>query len=254
MAKGKLFIEEFIQQFKSPSEILIRDIKEFYENVNAGTNYNTIKYRINALVKKGVIKTVGRGIYAIGKQNIFVPQISEEQKQLHFLLSEHFPHLTYCLWNTSVFNEFMLHQPAKFYTIVEVESDNENRLLYAQSVFNYLKDNNLPVFITPDSDIVDNYITQTDTPIIVIQLVSEAPTKKIDNILTITIEKMLVDILCDKNIFAAQQGSETFMIFENAIEKYTINRNALLRYAKRRNKQPLLIEILEKIKSNTEND
>lgn len=52
-----------------------------------------------------------------------------------------------------------------------------------------------------------------------------------------TLEKMLVDIFCDDVIYAAQQGSEMRTIFREAMKKYTINENRMLRYADRRRKK-----------------
>jgi len=62
----------------------------------------------------------------------------------------------------------------------------------------------------------DIYIVKT--------LVSEAPTQKIGNICTVSIEKMLVDIFCDEMLFAAQQGAEMRTIFNEALSKYTIKK------------------------------
>ena len=45
--------------------------------------------------------------------------------------------------------------------------------------------------------------------------------------MTITIEKLLVDIFSDEVLFAAQQGGEMERIFREAFEKYTINENKM---------------------------
>ena len=49
-------------------------------------------------------------------------------------------------------------------------------------------------------------------------------------------EKLLVDVLIDKNLFAAQQG-EVENIYRAANEKYSINKQKMRRYASRRNQQ-----------------
>ena len=68
-------------------------------------------------------------------------------------------------------------------------------------------------------------------------LVSEAPTQEIYGVKTATIEKILVDIFCDKIIYSTFQGNEMKNIFYNAFKDYTININTLLRYAQRRGKK-----------------
>lgn len=49
------------------------------------------------------------------------------------------------------------------------------------------------------------------------------------------LEKILVDILIDENLFSAQQG-ELDYIFEVAYQKFTINESKMKRYASRRNR------------------
>lgn len=83
--------------------------------------------------------------------------------------------------------------------------------------------------------------------IIVVQnLVSEAPLQKVNNIPTVTLEKLLVDLVYGKDLFYFYQGYELHNIFQQAFDKYTINESRLLRYADRRKKK---VEVLELIKT-----
>ncbi len=132
----------------------------------------------------------------------------------------------------------MIHQPGRFYILIEVEKEA------TQSVFFYLKESKYSVFIEPTKDIIEKYLPDEKETLIVKSLVSEAPVQIIDRINTPTIEKMLVDIFCDNTIFAAQQGSEMRNIFQEAMSKYAVNENRMLRYADRRRKKGCLIEYL----------
>lgn len=78
-------------------------------------------------------------------------------------------------------------------------------------------------------------------------LISEAPTQKVNDVETTTIEKMLVDIFSDGVIFAAQQGAEMRTIFKGAFAKYTINQSKMLRYADRRRKKGELSKYVKTI-------
>lgn len=146
-----------------------------------------------------------------------------------------------CIWNTSSLNEFMIHQPGKFYLLIEVDKDA------AQSVFYFLKDNRFSVFIEPTMDFIEKYITDERETLIVKSLVSEAPLQTINRINLPTIEKMLVDIFCDDVIFAAQQGFEMRTILQEALSKYAVNENRMLRYADRRRKKESFLEYLKSI-------
>jgi hypothetical protein len=125
----------------------------------------------------------------------------------------------------------MIHQPGRFYILVEVEKDA------TQSVFFYLKENKFSVFIDPTKDLFDKYIPDEKETLIVKALVSEAPLQLIKGVNNPALEKMLVDVFCDDAVFAAQQGAEMRTIFREAMTKYTINENRMLRYADRRGKK-----------------
>ena len=179
----------------------------------------------------GVLTRIGRGKFAVGTGKIFIPDFTNKLKTINSKLKKEFPFLEICLWNTSAFNEFMIHQPGRFYFLVEVEKDA------AQSVFFSLKEAKYSVFIEPTKDLIEKYIPDEKETLIVKPLVTEAPLQKIDGVNTVTLEKMLVDIFCDEVIFSAQHGSEMRTIFKEAISKYAMNENRMLRYANRRRKK-----------------
>jgi hypothetical protein len=135
----------------------------------------------------------------------------------------------------------MIHQPGRFYLLIEVDKDA------TQSVFYFLKENKFSVFIEPSKDLIEKYIPDEKETLIVKTLVSEAPIQTINKIDTATIEKMLVDIYCDDIIFAAQQGSEMRTIFQEALRKYIVNENRMLRYADRRRKKDSFYQYISSI-------
>jgi hypothetical protein len=179
----------------------------------------------------GVLNRIGRGKFTFNEGKIYLPEISSKIKSIYYKLKKQFPYLTICLWHTSVFNEFMIHQPGRFYIIIEAERES------IESVFFFLKETQYSVFLDPSRDIIDRYISEMNETLIVKTLVSEAPLQNIEGVKTTTIEKMLVDIFCDDVIFSAQQGSEMRSIFNDAYKKYIVNENRILRYADRRGKK-----------------
>jgi len=201
----------------------------------------TINWRVYYFVLAGILNRIGRGKFAIGGNKIYMPEISVKIKSIHSKLKKEFPYLRMCIWNTSSFNEFMIHQPGRFYILIEVDKEA------TQSVFFYLKENKFSVFIDPTKDLIEKYIPDEKETLIVKSLVSEAPLQIINRINTAPIEKMLVDIFCDDVIFAAQQGSEMRTIFKEALSKYAVNENRMLRYANRRRKKDSFREYLNSI-------
>ncbi len=192
-------------------------------------------------MRLGVLNRIGRGKFRIGAVNNYLPELPSKIYSLNKKLKRQFPFLTFCIWDTSVLNEFMIHQPGKFYLLVEVEKDS------MEPVFYFLKDNNYPVFLEYDKDVITRYLSNENNAIIIKSLVSEAPVQNIKGVTTITVEKMLVDIFCDDNIFSSHQGSEMKNIFNEVFNKYTVNVNRILRYADRRRKKSDIIKYLKTV-------
>lgn len=102
-----------------------------------------------------------------------------------------------------------------------------------ESVFFFLKEEGFNVIL--QKNIYDD-LSEFEWYIIVRNLVSESPVKKVNKITVASIEKILIDLYADK-IFLPFQGNELKHIFETAFENYTINENTLLRYASRKEKR-----------------
>ena len=241
IATNTLNISQFQNHFKNAKFFNTSDVLAFYQKKEPQMKTSTLNWRVYLLVKLGVLSRIGRGVFTLGAGKIFLPQISAKEKALYRKLKSNFPYLQICIWNTSVLNEFMLHQLGRFYILVEVEKDS------TESVFNFLKEQNKNVFLNPSSEILNRYATNEKQTIVVKQLISEAPTQNSDTIETATIEKILVDIFTDDVIFMAQQGREMSNIFKEVFAKYTINENKLLRYAARKNKKEDIDNYLNKV-------
>ena len=211
----------------------VSDIITFYKQYDADIKRATVDWRIYDLVNKGVLHRVSRGLYSFSENEgkAFIPEINRSLKYLSGKIHNQFPFIDSCIWSTKWLNEFMLHQPFKFYTMVEVEKD------VMESVFYALKEQGKEVFIDPSEEIVNNYVVNVSEPIIITRLTTEAPTQKVNKVVTQTIEKLLVDIYCDPVIFAAQQGAELKRIYQEGFDKYKVNTTKMFRYASRRNKR-----------------
>ena len=65
--------------------------------------------------------------------------------------------------------------------------------------------------------------------------------------LIIKLGKILIDLFSDKE-YVSFQGGEIYSIFSNAIELYTVNERALLRYTSRKKKKDKIRGLLNTIK------
>lgn len=135
----------------------------------------------------------------------------------------------------------MVHQPFQFIDMVEVEKEA------VSSVFNFLKEAGYSAFLKPGKEIINNYLQDAENSVIIKPLITEAPIQEIENIPTITIEKLLVDLFADDVIFSAYQGRELSTIFQEAFNAYTVNIKKLLRYADRRKQRAKLADFLKRL-------
>ncbi len=110
--------------------------------------------------------------------------------------------------------------------VIEVEKDA------CESVFNYLREAAAyQVFWEPDRITLERYVMHLSQSILIIKLLTQAPTLRIDCLKIAKLEKILVDIFSDEHLFPAFQGQEMIHIFENAFRTYWINPKTLFRYA-----------------------
>jgi len=137
----------------------------------------------------------------------------------------------------------MKHQPFHHYLVVEVEK------VAAEAVFSFLNLSLKNVFLNPDEEIFDRYISNFEDVVIVKNLISEAPLLEVHQVYIPAIEKLIVDIKTDVNLFSAQHDEFEYII-KSISEMYIINKARMERYAKRRNKQSDIKKALRKSRKN----
>lgn len=214
-----------VKKLLSRNELLIW-LKEVYPDVSA----ETLTWRIHDLKSKGVLESPGRALYQLATRSDFTPIFSNLSKRIAAMLAKELPLVQVCIWETRWLNNWMEFQPAYNWTIVEAEKDALN------AIFNQLTGLSKKVYLQPDRTIMELYVLSLNEAIILKPLVSEAPLAQEGKITTVTLEKMLVDMVADSEIFVAQQG-ELAYIFETVFSQLLIHQNRLLRYARRRKQE-----------------
>jgi len=197
----------------------------------------TINVRRSELKKKDLVQNPSRGVYTLKQKANYSPEISPKLKKLYKALNQNLPYATFCVWDTKWLNEFMRHQPFHFYLIAEIEKE------VMESAFHALSKTYTNIFLDPTPEIFERYISKVENPLIIKQLVSESPTSSIKKVVVPKIEKLLVDMLIDTNLFGPQQNEIDF-IYKSALDKYHVNLGMMKRYAQRRNREKKLTDLL----------
>jgi len=247
---SKLRINGIKERFNDSAQITYQELYDFYKLNEPDLKENTFKWRIWKLKQYGIISDIKKGVYVLRENGQFIPMISRQMKKLGNLVKKEFPYTNNSIWNTEWLNEFMIHQPVSFITIIEVEGDA------VSSVFTSVQDISPNVFIYPLAKGVMHILNNSNSSVVVKPLVSRAPIMEYQGIMIPKIEKILVDLYSDNELFVTYQGEELINIFNNIAGKYVINLTTLFGYASRRNKKEELKKfITEKteIELNTHN-
>lgn len=210
----------------------------FVKNGDYLTNEN-LDVRINRLKSKGIMVAVGRGWYRFTGKKIFEPEISPSLKKLFTKLKKGFPFLNYAVWSSNWLNDLATLQLMRNVIVVEVEAGSE------EAVFRTIREE-FPskTFLNPKENERENYMHDSEN-IIIKTMISESPNVNYHSIKIARLEKILVDLFCDKfwkTIFSA----ELYNIYAEACSNYSINYTTMLSYAARRGKKE---EIWDYIKS-----
>jgi hypothetical protein len=140
------------------------------------------------------------------------------------------------MWEITWLNEFALHQTSNSSLFIEIEKGFEESLFYELKDTMYKE-----VFLNPDKKVINFYIAESNQPIIIKRLLTRAPlskrTEQRVKFYTPTLEKILVDLFAEEQLFYYFQGSDLMYIYEHAITSYSVNFTRLFSYAKRRERE-----------------
>jgi len=232
----KVLENRLIEEFKNKESFSREELYQFYRYFEPKLKEGTFGWRIYDLKNRNIIKPIKRGLYVISYKPKYKPETSPNLFKIVKQLSEKFDEVKLCVWETVWLNEFAQHQSSKSTLFIEVEKGFEESLFYA------LMDNShREVFLKPDKNVIDFYVSESNQPVIIKKLLSRAPlmkrTERKVTFYTATLEKILVDLFAEERLFYYLQGGELIHIYENALSKYSINFTKLFSYAKRRERE-----------------
>lgn len=237
------FYEKSIKErFKARKSFTRQELYSFYREYEPDLKEATFGWRIFNLCQKGIISSVGKGIYTLSSKREYRPNLNAKTRSIVRLILRKLSGSNYCISDTSWLNEFSIHQTNFSTTILEVEKELINSAFYT------LKEEVKNLYLQPNEKEMEMYVLEKEDPVILKPLISRSPTQKIqDKNLTIflpQLEKLLVDVYCDRQIYFFYSGVELKNIFNNAFYRYTVNLSRLRSYAKRRGKGREIEEFL----------
>lgn len=244
-AMPKIIENKIIEVFKERSSFDRNELYDFYLELEPDLKESTFSWRIYDLKKKDIIKTIGRGLYVISYKSKYKPILTENALKIVRKINERFEDITFCIWENQWLNEFTQHQTSNQMIVVEVEKE------FTESLYYFLNDSlQMDFFLNPDEKEIQFYISESSVPVVVKRLVTRAPISKLKDkkivVPIATLEKIMVDLFADENLFHFYQGSELTYIFERILDRYSINFTKLFSYAKRRKKEQEIKQFISK--------
>lgn len=204
-----------------------REISEYVLST-AGKSMNeaAIYKRINKFINNGTLYRASKGLYRFTNKSRYDYSLKEPISfDVLDALKESIPDdLGYIVYESTILNEFLNHLLAHSVTIVEVPKD------YADYIFWKLQESGIKnIMLNPSDDERYRY----NPSVIVKSMVSKAPIRAKEH--KITIEKLVVDIVCDTLINQFFEGAEKEDMIKEIFDKYTVKYDSIKNYSKRRN-------------------
>lgn len=207
------------------------DIIAALKNVHDGLSENSYRWAVGYLVDHGFLQHTGRDRYTLPQSNEksdYCPNYSDTAHDIMKSVTEKYPMIEFTVFESVLLNEFLNHQIARNTIFLQVDRN------VSGFVFDYVRKSiSGSALYSPSVKEYSRY--WHPECIIVLNQTSQAPlSNKLPH--NITIEKMLVDIYCDKTIKQTYSIAEYENIVNTAYELYNVDTVRLLRYAGRRNK------------------
>lgn len=206
----------------------------------AGHSETSVNWTLRKLTSKSILFRTGHGIYTKNGHQPFGEEPDINLIGLSQRVYDLFPGVRACFYQGGILSPLLHHLSFNALTYIEVQRE------FSEVLFHRLRDTGEHVYLKPSREVIRNYLDISQPGIIVKPLISGSPLSTEYDIPMPTLEKLLVDTLCDED-FGYLQGGEWQYMIENAFSLFNINQSRLLRYAGRRGKLP---EVLNAIKPN----
>ena len=199
-----------------------------------GLRETQLRNLLAALLDSGRVSRVGRCRYTASpsSKHGYVGPYSEEARGLATSLRESFPLLDIRVWELGWLNEFLTHQIAVSCLFVEVESLGMERVFEeVDSTFDGR------VLLAPSAEDYLRY--GKDGCVVVGRLISESPCPGPEG-WEVGLEKLAADLVANKLVRSIVSGHDRKIALAEMLSSYAVNQVAMMRYARRRGKEPEL--------------
>ena len=217
---------------------LIKLLKNNYPQMRDSSYH----WAVCGMLKSGSLTKIARNVYVVQnerKKPVYRPAYSDLAAKLISQVSDKYPSGHFTVFETALMNDFLNLLVAQNTVYIQMEKD------VSIFVFRFLQELGYDhLLYKPNKD--DYALYWKKDCIVVTDLISEAPLSA-SAPHEICLEKMLVDMYCDKLISSAYSKSEYPEMLKQAMKTYHIEPAKMMRYARRRGREDEIKKILEEI-------
>lgn len=222
----------------------VDNLLSYFQSAHIDFNKRSIPTQLRRMVNANELRKVEKDRFIISDdlKSEFHPFYNEEMKKIADIIRDSYPFMEICIWSLDDIKRLSHYATDRDLIFVEVDRDA------VEGIFNLLSEtiSDRKVFVNPTENEYNYYINGTSA-IIVKPLRTEAPVFKDDEgILHPTIEKIMVDVVCDVD-FTPWQDYETMRLYETILSLYDISSTKLMRYARRRTKSDKITHLISEI-------
>ncbi len=232
--------EEVLERIDDKKTYCHKELIDELRMLKADLSDSTYHWAISRLVRDGALTRRGYDSYSLTSnhpKDKYVPVYSDTAEGLIRLISEKYAYVQFTVFETVLMNEFLNHLVAQNTVFIQVEKESS---IY---IFRFLQEQGIQnVMYKPGKKDFNLYWLKDC--VIVTDMISEAPIRA-DKPHFIMLEKMLVDMSADKLIATTFSKAELPDVYEQAQSRYLLDKVRMLRYARRRNRQDVLLKYLE---------
>lgn len=231
-----ILIDRYKNKTITTAEI-VNDLSRIYPNINR----NTIIWNLNEMIKRGDIVRIGRGKYFFSNEPCrgFMAPIFDDVKQVVDIISTQFKYVKIVLTDSKWLSDYLVQQP--FATVVKIEVNAPA----VDAVVNLLRKEGVKAFSMSEIMDADKYFSEARI-FVIDKIRFNNPTKKYgNNVCMAKLEKVMVDVACDYEVFKQYQGWELENFYANVTEKCAVNFSTVIKYASSRGRKEQIVSLLE---------
>ena len=206
--------------------ILEEDILNILKKESDALSDTDLKWKLFHYCKDNGLQGIGNQQY-VKANAVYDYELGDDADDICSCLKTEYPEVKVAVWETRILNEWLNLLIAKNTIFVETEK------AFLETIYDALTEigENRLILINPKID--DFYRYQKDGLVVLRTMVERAPISKNSHV---KIEKLFVDLLCDKLLAEMFDGYTVRNMLQEIKAGYAVNEKKLLAYARRRGK------------------